>query len=90
VPFTVWHATCLNIKPGYMSPRSLTKVGAVVFLCHDVNDIFLEAAKMGRYVKWRTLPNVMFVIFVVSWIASRLVIFPNWIIRSTLLDTLVR
>ena len=28
---------------------SFVKVGAMVFLCHDVNDIFMEGAKMARY-----------------------------------------
>ena len=29
--------------------HSFVRVGAMVFLCHDVNDIFLEGAKMARY-----------------------------------------
>ena len=28
---------------------SFVKVGAMVFLCHDINDIFMEGAKMARY-----------------------------------------
>ena len=33
--------------------RSFVKVGAMVFLCHDINDIFLEACKMARYAEHR-------------------------------------
>ena len=143
----------------------------MVFLCHDVNDIFLEMAKMGRwvfspasvscpcspsvcspvrrrspalqplrqllgishksvqvkaaceartsqpsrpsrapsqgdmksddlfyftdlllcrYVGLELVPNILFVFFLLSWVFSRLYVYPNWVIRSTLYDTLVR
>lgn len=68
----------------------MTKVGAIVFMLHDINDIFLELAKMFRYSRTPILPNVWFALFLLSWIVTRLAIFPNWIIRSTLFDTLVR
>lgn len=35
----------------------LTKIGAVVFLLHDVNDIFMECAKMARYTGGASLPR---------------------------------
>ena len=54
----------------------------MVFLCHDVNDIFLESAKMSRYAESRRMPDVLFAVFVVTWIASRLIYFPFWVIRS--------
>ena len=71
-------------------PYSVTKVGAVVFLLHDVNDIFLELAKMFRYARVETVPNIFFGLFLASWIVTRLALFPNWVIRSTLIDTVVR
>ena len=61
-----------------------------MFMLHDINDIFLELAKMFRYSRTPILPNVWFALFLLSWIVTRLAIFPNWIIRSTLFDTLVR
>lgn len=70
-------------------PCSVTKVGAIVFMLHDINDIFLELAKMFRYSRTPILPNFWFALFLLSWIVTRLAIFPNWIIRSTLFDTLV-
>ena len=33
----------------------------MVLVCHEANDIFLEAAKMARYAKKETLTTVMFV-----------------------------
>ena len=62
--------------------RSFQKVGAMVILCHEVNDIFLEAAKMARYADHPTATTVLFVLFALSWIASRLVYFPLFVIRS--------
>lgn len=61
---------------------SFVKVGAMVFLCHDINDIFLEAAKMARYAQQKHAPNVLFVLFMLSWFASRIFYFPVYIIRS--------
>lgn len=54
----------------------------MVFLCHDINDIFLEAAKMARYAQQKTAPNVLFVAFMLSWFASRIFYFPVYLIRS--------
>ena len=62
----------------------------MVFMLHDINDIFLELAKSGRYARLPVLPNLAFAIFLLTWIVTRLAIFPNWVIRSTLFDTLVR
>jgi hypothetical protein len=39
---------------------SFVKVGAMVFLCHDINDIFLESAKMARYTEHRCPPEAAF------------------------------
>jgi len=43
-PKTLFYETSQN-----KALRRLTKIGVVVFLLHDVNDIFLESAKMARY-----------------------------------------
>lgn len=62
------------------------KVGCVVFLVHDINDIFMEAAKMARYAGRHTLCTVLFVAFMLSWFASRIYYLPAYIIRSTLTE----
>jgi len=68
----------------YSAYLNLTKVGAFVFLAHDINDIFLESAKMTRYAGARHAPDILFVAFMLSWIASRCLYFPLVIIRATL------
>lgn len=46
--------------------------------------------QIGRY-SGRELPsNIAFVVFLLSWIATRLVMFPGVVIRSVLYDTAVR
>lgn len=65
---------------------NLTRVGVLIVMLHDVNDIFLELAKLARYTGRDLLPNALFVVFLLSWIASRLMVFPFWVIRSVLVD----
>ena len=59
---------------------SLLQVGSMIILCHEINDIFLEAAKMGRYSGHELVPTILFVAFVVSWVLTRLVYFPAFVI----------
>ena len=54
----------------------------MVFLCHDINDVFMEVAKLCKYADRGSLSNVIFLLFMVSWFASRMFYFPLWIIRS--------
>ena len=58
------------------------KIGTMVFLCHDVNDIFLESAKLARYAQRELTASAIFVAFVISWLASRILYFPLFVIRS--------
>jgi ceramide synthetase len=58
----------------------------MVFLCHDVNDIFLEAAKLARYARLKSAPTALFIAFALSWFVSRLFYFPKWIIASVWVD----
>lgn len=46
-------ASVFQLMQYFIGGRSFVKVGAMVFLCHDINDIFLEACKMARYAEHR-------------------------------------
>jgi ceramide synthetase len=63
------------------------RIGILVLYAHNINDIFLEAAKICKYAGFDDLANVNFVFLILSWIASRLYFFPFHIIRSTYYDT---
>ncbi len=54
----------------------------MVFLCHDINDIFMEGAKMARYADHSWLPTALFAVFMLSWFTSRIYYFPVYVIRS--------
>jgi hypothetical protein len=69
---------------------NFTRTGVVVILIHDVSDIFLEAAKLARYSGHENdIGTVFFVIFFLSWVVCRCVIFPAFVIRSTLFEPVV-
>eukprot|EP00884_Botryococcus_braunii_P003814 jgi/Botrbrau1/13433/Bobra.0082s0037.1 len=70
----------------YSYQVNFVKVGVMVFLCHDVNDIFLEGAKLARYADRSIMSNVLFIAFMLSWFASRIVYFPLWVIRSVIFE----
>ncbi|EYB93091.1 hypothetical protein Y032_0186g1074 [Ancylostoma ceylanicum] len=65
---------------------NMVRVGTLVLFVHDAADIFIEIAKIVRYANWQTTLNVLFVIFIVVWTATRLVFYPFWIIRSVWFD----
>lgn len=61
---------------------SFMKIGTMVFLCHDINDVFMEFAKMSKYARFDGLANALFACFVISWFVTRMFYFPVWIISS--------
>lgn len=70
---------------------SLLHIGVLVLACHEMNDIFLEAAKMARYAKAPEWMSVSwFIMFALSWFATRIYAFGFIVIRSTLTDTYER
>ncbi|ETN79785.1 Longevity-assurance protein [Necator americanus] len=64
----------------------MVRVGILVLFVHDAADIIIETAKIVRYANWQITLNVLFVIFIVVWTATRLVYYPFWIMRSIWFD----
>lgn len=62
---------------------NLIRAGTLVLVIHDCADIFLEMAKMMKYIKWQRTCDALFAIFTVTWIGTRLVIYPYWFLYST-------
>lgn len=52
------------------------RVGTLVLVSHDVNDIILEGGKMLKYLKKETVCDVLFALFLLSWLVTRLIYFP--------------
>uniref|UniRef100_A0A1B6DU08 TLC domain-containing protein n=1 Tax=Clastoptera arizonana TaxID=38151 RepID=A0A1B6DU08_9HEMI len=59
------------------------RIGGITLVIHDCADIFLEAAKMAKYSKYQRICDIIFAIFTVTWIVTRLIIFPVKILYST-------
>ncbi|EZA57715.1 ceramide synthase 6 isoform X2 [Ooceraea biroi] len=65
---------------------NLTRIGSLVLLVHDSADIFLEAAKMAKYASYQKFCDCIFAIFTILWIATRMGVYPFWIIHSTSIE----
>ncbi|XP_045167354.2 ceramide synthase 5-like isoform X3 [Mercenaria mercenaria] len=55
---------------------NFVRVGTLVLLVHDASDPWLEIAKIGIYLKWKTFTDVSFAIFVLIWTVARHFILP--------------
>ncbi|KAL3702093.1 hypothetical protein R1sor_020115 [Riccia sorocarpa] len=62
--------------------------GSVILAIHDASDIFLEIGKLTKYSGYEIIPSISFVMFALSWIILRLMLYPLWIIRSTSIEVL--
>lgn len=80
-------ATTVLIMLSYV--LRFSRVGSVVLAIHDISDVILEFSKMLRYIGYDMLPSVTFIIFLISWIAFRLIYYPVWIIWSTSYEVLL-
>ncbi|CAD5230765.1 unnamed protein product [Bursaphelenchus okinawaensis] len=61
---------------------NFVRVGTLVLICHDTADIFLDLGKLFRYAKWGRALTVTFLILIVVWVVTRILLFPLIIIRS--------
>jgi hypothetical protein len=62
---------------------NLHRIGSLVLIVHDFADIFLEAAKFFKYASLQKACDIVFGIFTVSWLVTRLGLFPRIIYSST-------
>ena len=63
------------------------RIGILVLFCHNINDIFLEAAKVFNYLGFELLANINFGLLIISWILSRLYFLPFYVVKSAYYDT---
>lgn len=74
--------TSLASRPGCRFWR----VGTLVMLLHDANDVLMEAAKLSKYTNREDLATGFFASFTVAWLLLRLVCYPLLVIRSTMFE----
>lgn len=86
------HVTTISlIVLSYLT--NYTRVGTSILLLHDLADVFLESAKIFNYTskakghEWtKHLCDILFVCFAVTFFATRLVMYPRFIIYSVLFE----
>lgn len=62
------------------------RVGSVILLLHDFNDILLELAKLFNYAKWEAPSMAAFGAMMLSWVCLRLYLLPCHIVWSCLIE----
>eukprot|EP01027_Heterolobosea_sp_BB2_P014278 GEZU01020527.1.p2 GENE.GEZU01020527.1~~GEZU01020527.1.p2 ORF type:complete len:340 (-),score=90.57 GEZU01020527.1:1785-2804(-) len=62
------------------------RVGIMVIILHDCNDIFLETAKMLKYLNYTTITDIAFKLFAGSWVVTRFFLFSYLVLLSCTLE----
>merc|ERR1712141_550708 len=57
-----------------------------VLVIHDCADIFLEAAKLCKYTNYQRTCDILFACFALTWVITRLGVYPTWILYSTTIE----
>lgn len=81
----VVHHIATIILIGFSYIANYVRVGTLVMLVHDSADIILEVGKMLHYALWATTCDVLFVLFALMFLVTRLYVFPSRIIHTTLI-----
>lgn len=61
---------------------NFVRIGTLVLLVHDAADFPMAAAKMAKYCGRKTLCEAMMVVFVITWVVSRLGFYPFRVLYS--------
>jgi len=64
------------------------RIGLLVLVCHDVNDILFELGKTYVYRNLEPQITYTFILIMLGWVISRLLIFPFIVIRSSMIESL--
>ena len=58
------------------------RVGTLVLWVHDQADVWIDAAKMFKYVGKDAIADPLFYTFGAMWVITRLGVYPTWILYS--------
>lgn len=61
---------------------NLHRIGSLILVVHDCADVFLEAAKLLNYAKLKKACDIVFGIFTIVWIVTRLGLYPRLIFAT--------
>jgi hypothetical protein len=85
VEMTIHHFATISLMSMSWS-ANMVRVGTLVLVVHDATDYILEFAKLTKYCRYSKLCDVLFVVFAVTFFVTRIVIYPYWILYSTLFE----
>jgi len=66
---------------------NMFRCGMLVLVLHDTADVLLEIAKMCKYAHWQKTCDMMFVLFTITWIITRLYIYPKYVIYTSVVES---
>uniref|UniRef100_A0A3Q3VUE2 Uncharacterized protein n=1 Tax=Mola mola TaxID=94237 RepID=A0A3Q3VUE2_MOLML len=78
-------ATVSLISFSYVN--NMVRIGSLVMCVHDASDFLLEVAKLANYAKYQHLCDFLFIVFSVVFFITRLVIYPIWVLNSTMFES---
>ena len=81
------HHVVTNALVFFSSYYRLTRAGSMVFLLHDLSDVPVDMSKLANFVKWKYTTIACFAVMVLTWIATRLTIFPFVVCRAVLRES---
>jgi len=81
------HHIITAILIGWSLQAKFYRIGGVVMLLHDANDVLLELAKMFKYARWEKTAHFFLVSLVLSWGWTRIYLFPTKVLYSTAIES---
>uniref|UniRef100_A0A7M4FI60 Ceramide synthase 3 n=1 Tax=Crocodylus porosus TaxID=8502 RepID=A0A7M4FI60_CROPO len=84
IAHVIHHLAAIGLM-GFSWCANYLRIGTLVLIIHDIADFWLEAAKMFNYARWEKTCNVLFLIFSVMFFITRIILFPLWILRGTII-----
>ena len=78
-----WVTVLLIVFSWYLG---MMQFGCIVMFCHDNADVLLSLAKVFKYNEWTILTNLVYFMFVSSWIIFRICLFSWKILYSIAIE----
>ncbi|XP_046564322.1 ceramide synthase 5-like [Haliotis rubra] len=67
--------------------QNIVRFGTLILVLHDAVDSLLETAKMAKYLKWQKTTDIVFALFLLVWIITRMILFPYKLIYTAMFQS---
>jgi len=58
------------------------KIGCIIYMLHNISDVFLHSAKLVNYLDYKKAADVLFGTFVIVFFITRLVLYPLFVLNT--------